>query len=147
MPKILVVDDEPNMRLVIRTILETEGHDVEEAGDGAHALELVERSIPDVILLDLMMPRMDGWRFLEELRACGFRSRTRVVIISALGDEETIDRGRKAGAAHLMKPFDITGLLDAVNDALAEPPEELLSRKERIGELAAVLHVLETIDN
>ena len=148
MAKILVVDDEHSLRLMISMILQAEGHEVEEADNGREALALVARDVPDVILLDLMMPEMDGWRFLEELRACGLRSQTRIVIISALSDEETIERGRTEGARnHLIKPFDLTALVDAVNDALLDPPEELLSKTERVSELASLLRTLDSLED
>ncbi|MCA1831352.1 MAG: response regulator [Actinomycetota bacterium] len=147
MANILIVDDEPSLRLMISMVLQAEGHNVHEADNGRQALALVADCVPDVILLDLMMPEMDGWRFLEELRACGLRSRTRVVIISALSDDESIQRSRDEGArSHLVKPFDLTALVDAVNDALSDPPEELLSKTERVSELASLLRTLDVID-
>lgn len=147
MARILIVDDEPGVRMMISMILQAEGHDIQEADDGSSALELVEREVPDVILLDLMMPQMDGWRFLEELRERDLRRRTRVVIVSALSDEATVLRGREEGAhGHLVKPFDLTALVDAVNAALEDPPEELLNKKERVSELASLLRTLDVLD-
>ena len=147
MARILIVDDEPSLRLMTSMVLQAEGHDTEEAGNGREALELVENEIPDVILLDLMMPEMDGWRFLEELRVRDLRRRTRVVIISALSDDETVQRGRDEGArGHLVKPFDLTVLIDAVNAALENPPEELLNKRERVGELASLLRTLDVLE-
>lgn len=147
MAKILIVDDEPNLRLMVSMILQAESHDVAEAANGHEALAAMTDEVPDVILLDLMMPEMDGWRFLEELRARGLRRQTRVVIISALSDDESIERGRAEGArAHLVKPFDLTALVDAVNDALQDPPEEFLSKAERVNELTSLLRTLDVID-
>ncbi len=143
--RILVVDDEPAVRLMIRKILAVEGYDVEDAANGMEALQTFERRIPDVVLLDLMMPEMDGWHFLEELRARDLRNSTRVIIVSALRDDETLQRSRDSGAPHLLKPFDPQALIDAIEDALRETPDGLVGRKERVGELAVLLHTLQDV--
>jgi len=147
MAHILVVDDETIIRLTIRAILEPEGHHVVEAASAEEALEVVGQHIPDVILLDLMMPGMDGWHFLEELRARDLRSKTRVVIVSALTDEETLRRGVDEGArGHIAKPFDTDVLIDAVNGALEEEPEQLAAKRERVGDLALLIQRFDEMD-
>ena len=69
MNKILVVDDDPNIRELIRLILKKEGFDVLDAEDGKDALEKLENSKTDLIVLDIMMPNMDGWEFCREVRS------------------------------------------------------------------------------
>src|ERR1043166_4718756 len=71
MARILVVDDEPSIRMLIRTILQSEGHSITTASNGREALEMVIENVPDLIVLDLMMPEMDGWHLLEELHIRG----------------------------------------------------------------------------
>src|SRR5437879_3286363 len=115
MAKVLVVDDEPAIRLLLQAILAQEGHDVDTAADGVDALSAVERELPDVILLDLAMPNMDGWHFLEELRNLGLRSRVRVIIVTATNDAESTARGHAEGVKELIaKPFDATAIVKAV---------------------------------
>lgn len=144
MAAILVVDDDPAMRALIRLVLEAEGHDVDEAPSGEGALTRVAMDPPDLILLDLMMPGMDGWRFLDELHLRGLRTHTRVVIVSALSDSESIERGRNRGAhGHLVKPFELEALLEAVQTALEDAPEDLLAKQGRMGDLAQLLRELD----
>jgi CheY-like chemotaxis protein len=145
--RILVVDDERVVRELIRAVLLVDGHDVYEARDGKEALALVEsEGLPEVILLDLMMPEMDGWRFLEELRARGLRRRTRVIIVSALADEETRTRGTQEGVStHVSKPFDTDVLLAAVRNALAEPPELIADRREHVRDLAELIQTIDEV--
>ncbi|PJE96066.1 hypothetical protein CUT44_19940 [Streptomyces carminius] len=114
--RVLVVDDDKAIRQLIRVNLELEGFEVVTAVDGAECLEIVERVRPDVITLDLVMPRLDGLRTAERLRA---RERTRDVplaIISACTRSELDgERMRVAGVdAFLAKPFDPTGLVRLV---------------------------------
>lgn len=143
---ILVVDDDQGIRFLIRAILEPEGYRVTEAEDGAEALAAIVREAPDLVLLDLMMPRTDGWLLLDELRREGLRERVRVAIVSALADEDTIRRSRREGVRGLVaKPFDAETLLDAVRGSLAESPEELLRSRERIEELIGLLRTLERL--
>lgn len=144
MATILVVDDEPSMRAMVRLVLESEGYDVVEANDGAQALARVENAEPDLVLLDLMMPGMDGWHFLDELHARGLRNSVRIVIVSALSDSETLARGRSHGArGHLVKPFDLVALVDIVEAALADPPERLLAKSGRMEDLTTLLRELD----
>ena len=147
MATILVVDDDPALRALIRLVLEAEGHEVADAPSGERALARVAENPPDLVLLDLMMPGMDGWRFLDELHLRGLRSHTRVVIVSALSDSETVARGRVRGAhAHIVKPFEVEALLEAVETALQDDPEDLLARQGRMADLATLLHVLDEAD-
>lgn len=96
--RILVVDDDPSMRLVLRTMLEQDGHLVEEAEDGATALSMFEHNPPDLVLLDAKMPGMDGFAVCAQLRK-GFRTTdVPIVMITALTDESSIARAFDAGA-------------------------------------------------
>ena len=147
MAKVLVVDDEPAIRLLMQAILAQEGHEVETASDGVDALASVTRDLPDVVLLDLAMPNMDGWHFLEELRSLGLRSRIRVIIVSATSDRDSMARGQEEGVSgHIAKPFDATAILRAVEAVLQEPAEEILARREHPEDLARLIDKLQSLD-
>ncbi|ALG06454.1 response regulator transcription factor [Kibdelosporangium phytohabitans] len=100
---VLVVDDDETVRDVVRRYLELAGHEVTLAGDGEHALDLVARSEPDLIVLDLMLPGIDG---LEVCRRIRQRSAVPVVMLTALGEEENRIAGLRLGADdYVTKPF------------------------------------------
>jgi two-component system chemotaxis response regulator CheY len=118
---ILVVDDEEAIREVIAETLELEGYRVEKAGDGKQALAVVKARHPDAIVLDLMMPVMDGWTFLKQCRTDELCSCTPVMVMSAyrrLG-EATNDLEVQAC---LEKPFDLDIFLRAIERLLLTPP-------------------------
>jgi DNA-binding response OmpR family regulator len=147
MAKVLVVDDEPAIRLLLQAILAQEGHEVDTAADGIEALDAVQRELPDVVLLDLAMPHMDGWHFLEELRNVGLRSKVRVIIVSAMTDQESMDRGRTEGVnERIAKPFDATAIVRAVEAVVQEPAEEILARREHPEDLARLIGKLQSLD-
>lgn len=140
MAHVLVIDDEAHVRASITALLESEGHEVAQAGDGAQALELVAASMPDLVVLDLAMPTVDGWHFLEELHARGLRRRTRVVIVSGAADEPTAGSARRATKGRfLAKPFEADALVRMVNEALEQDPDELYVRHDRSQSLARLI--------
>lgn len=145
MAYVLVVDDDPADRWVLCEALDLEGHEVAEAANGAEAIDKLEEGLPDLILLDIMMPRMDGWKFLDELRGRGYREHVRVVMVTALNDAETVGRTSREGVAHIGKPFDLQELLDKVNAALSLSPHELLLSRGRMGDLARLLTRLDAL--
>ena len=83
--KILVVDDEPNVCELIRIYLEREGYDVIIAHDGETALSLIEQERPQLVVLDLMLPKLDGWKVCEKLRSRG--NKIPIIMLSAKGEE------------------------------------------------------------
>ncbi len=100
---ILIVDDEAKMIRFVRMNLELEGYRVTEAGDGLEALERVRQDLPDLVLLDVMMPHMDGFETLERLREI---SKVPVIMLTVRGDEEDRIRGLELGADdYVTKPF------------------------------------------
>src|SRR2546428_12951793 len=104
--KILVVDDDRDVRLICGVVLGGSGHEVIEARDGGEAGRLALATRPDVIVLDIMMPRKDGLTALGGLREAPETARTPVVIISALASPTDRKRGLEAGAEeYLVKPF------------------------------------------
>jgi two-component system, OmpR family, alkaline phosphatase synthesis response regulator PhoP len=116
MTRILVIEDNRNLATGLRNNLEIEGYDVAVAGDGTNGLELARSTRPDLIVLDLMLPGMDGYRVLKTLREEGID--TPVLILSARGEETDKVLGFHLGADdYVAKPFGLLELLARV-DAL-----------------------------
>jgi DNA-binding response OmpR family regulator len=139
---VLVIDDERPIRLLCRVNLEAEGMDVLEAPDGPHGLELAQERRPDVILLDVMMPGLDGWHVAGELLD---DERTRAIpIVFLTARAELRDRARGldlGGIDYVTKPFNPVELAPLVRRLLArvERGEGDDLRRERIAELRAAL--------
>jgi two-component system KDP operon response regulator KdpE len=113
---ILVVDDEPRMVRFIRMNLEVEGARVSEAHDGLEALDKVREELPDLVLLDVMMPKMDGFEALQEIRKV---SDVPVIMLTVRADEEDRIRGLDLGADdYLGKPFSPRELVSRINAVL-----------------------------
>lgn len=110
--RILVVDDEPDIRATVVAMLEIEGYEVREAANGADALRAVEDAPPDLIVLDMRMPVLDGWGFAAELRGRG--NRTPIVVMTAARDAATWAHDISA-AAYVAKPFGYDDLMRAID--------------------------------
>ena len=124
---IYVLEDEVAVRAVLVDALSSVGHDVREFGDGQQALDEIERVVPELILLDMRMPRMDGFKFLSALRRKPAANATPVIIVSGLGDEllRAIDAraAEELGVAGIFaKPFDVPTLLRYVGSVIARDP-------------------------
>jgi CheY-like chemotaxis protein len=114
-PSILVVDDEPQVLSVLRYSLENEGYRVRTANDGIEAMLEVADHRPSVMLLDLMMPTMDGWAVLDELAKIPRARRPVVIVVSALSSLRDRARAAELGAdAYIAKPFDVDELLEVL---------------------------------
>ena len=101
--KILIADDEANIRRILETRLAMQGHAVAAAKDGAEALELFRSVVPDVVVLDVMMPELDGFAVLERIRA---QSEVPIILLTALGDVADRITGLQLGADdYMVKPF------------------------------------------
>jgi len=112
-----VVDDDVDLLEALSEILESEGFGIRQARNGLQALELLEPLRPDLILLDLMMPVMDGWEFVERIRGRPDWAQIPVIVLSA--DRNIGDNARKLGAAaYLAKPFELSQLLSLVQASL-----------------------------
>lgn len=115
MAKVLVIDDEPDVLMLCRVNLEHAGHDVLVAESGEAGLELARNERPDLIVLDLMMPNMDGFEVLEELAGAAVTRDVPVLILTARTRMDDKVRGWRAGAdAYLTKPFTPATLVDDV---------------------------------
>jgi len=141
--RVLVIDDEPPIRLLCRVNLEAEGMQVLEAADGLAGVEVARKETPDVILLDVMMPGLDGWRVAEELLD---DERTRSIpIIFLTARAELRDRARGldlGGIDYVTKPFNPVDLAPLVRDLLArvQRGEREALRREKIAELRHLLN-------
>jgi DNA-binding response OmpR family regulator len=114
--RVLVVDDEPQVVWMLRFSLEAEGYQTYSARDGRAALEEIREHRPSVVLLDIMMPVMDGWSVLEELRLLPEAERPRVVVVSARASLRDRAKATELGAdAFIPKPFNVDDLLAVVD--------------------------------
>jgi len=113
--RVLVVDDDDVIRQLITVNLELEGFEVATAVDGQDCLDKVKDVAPDVITLDIMMPRLDGWEAASRLRAAPETAGIKVVLLSARAQEADLERGSRIGVdAYLTKPFDPDELIEVV---------------------------------
>ena len=125
--KILAVDDEKSIVMVIRVNLEFEGYEVMEAYDGVQALELIAEEKPDLIVLDIMMPEMDGWKVLSHIRENPETEDLPVVMLTALTQDRDIEEATMLGAdVYLTKPFEPEELVLTVKRMLAMSDEQTL---------------------
>ena len=116
--RVLVIDDEPGMRSLMRRGLTLAGYAVETVDGGEAGLEAANRERPDLVLLDLMMPGLDGFETLERL--CAIRPRPKVIVLS--GRDEPEDRQRAASASlFLVKPIAFDALLESIQATIASP--------------------------
>lgn len=117
---VLIVDDEPMARTLLRLMLVRAGFEVAEAENGFDALEKVEVNIPDLILLDVMMPGMDGFTVCQKVRARQETADLPIIMLSAKTDLDSINKGLLAGATkYLTKPISPEELTKHVKDALS----------------------------
>jgi DNA-binding response OmpR family regulator len=129
--KVLIVDDEPDILLMLRVNLEAEGYQTALAADGETALRRIADERPDLILLDVMMPVMDGWGVLETLNRDVFSHR--VVVVSAKSGERDVTRALELGAnAYLSKPFDPDELIEVIGRVLSSTPGQLEEERTRM---------------
>jgi DNA-binding response OmpR family regulator len=146
MARILVVDDNGDIRELIGTVLSTTEHELSYAEDGEKGLELIKKTSPDLVILDVMMPKMDGYMVLKQMRVAGLRDSTKVLMISAKGSESEWVRGYKLGAdAYITKPFDPDELQHAIEDLFAMTKDGLRERREQELHRAQMLSRLESL--
>jgi CheY-like chemotaxis protein len=137
-PLVLVVDDEASIRLLCRVNLRLEEIDTEEAPDGVTALRLARELRPDLVLLDVMMPKIDGWEVAARLAEDEATREIPIIFLTARAESADFLRGYELGAVgYVSKPFDPTSLGSILHDVLDRisrgEREEL--RRERIEEL------------
>lgn len=152
-PKIMIVEDEAELREILTFNLTREGFVVIGSGDGYDAIQLAQREQPDVVLLDLMLPSMDGWQVCRRLRATLPRSTTKIIFVSACDAEDDVLRGLDLGAAdYVRKPFRVKELVARVKSVLRrssltapEAPGEVLRHSPLVINLARHEAVLDGV--
>jgi DNA-binding response OmpR family regulator len=117
--KILIVDDEPNIVVALEYLMRQNGFDVRAARNGEEALALLDEFRPDLVLLDVMMPRKDGYQVAQTIRDTPALAGTRIVMLTAKGRETEISKGLAVGAdAYITKPFSTLELVEQVKRML-----------------------------
>jgi DNA-binding response OmpR family regulator len=140
--RVLVIDDEAPIRLLCRVNLEAEKMEVLEAADGPSGLEKARDEKPDVILLDVMMPALDGWRVAEQLLEDGQTSDIPIIFLTARAEFRDRARGLDIGGVdYVTKPFNPLELAPLVRDLLAriERGERDELRREKLAELRSLM--------
>jgi DNA-binding response OmpR family regulator len=129
MSKVLIVDDEPSLLQVLKMNLEIEGYEAILASDGETAVRRIQAEEPDLVLLDIMMPVMDGWDVLRTIQTLDLRKKPKVIVMTAKGERD-LRKGLTLGAhAYVSKPFDTEVLLEKAREVLLTSVEELEARR------------------
>jgi DNA-binding response OmpR family regulator len=128
---VLIADDNPDIVALLRANLSASGFDTVEAQNGEVALTKIDQEKPDLVLLDLMMPVLDGWGVLERLKLR--QDLPPIIVISASDSPSNIDRAQQLGVtAYVTKPFNLVGLVELVQSVTAQSePEPAVSRSRR----------------
>lgn len=120
--RILIADDEPNIVVSLEFLMKREGFDVQVAVDGEAALQAIAAQVPDLILLDIMLPRKDGFEVCQQIRANPQWQSLKVVMLTAKGRDTEISKGLALGAdAYMTKPFSTKDLVAQVRQLLGLP--------------------------
>src|SRR5581483_8142710 len=138
MASVLVVDDEEDIRELVRINLELDGHSVETANTGTDALAHLRTRVPDVVVLDVMMPGMDGWEVLAKIKSDGTADLAQVPVLMLTARTDDMDRirgGIEGAIRYITKPFSLSVLRDEVNKALEGEPEPVKRRRAQHGAL------------
>jgi DNA-binding response OmpR family regulator len=120
--KILVADDEPNIVISLEFLLKREGYTVVIARDGQEAMEAIERERPDLVLLDVMMPKKTGFEVCQDVRTNDALQATKILMLTAKGRDTDVAKGMALGAdAYMTKPFATRDLVQKVAELLGRP--------------------------
>jgi DNA-binding response OmpR family regulator len=118
-PKILVADDEPNIVISLEYLLKREGYNVVVARDGQEALDAISRELPDLVLLDVMMPKKSGFEVCQEIRTNDALQAVKILMLTAKGRDTDVAKGMALGAdAYMTKPFATRELVQKVASML-----------------------------
>lgn len=144
--EVLVIEDEADLANLVRVNLDLAGYATRTARDGAEGLTEIRRDPPDIVLLDVMMPVLDGWQVLRSLQEDDELSDIPVVMLTALSEERDLIQGHLQGAVrYITKPFEMRVLLQTVEQALRTPTaDELDERRRRTRDLLRRLAELDS---
>lgn len=144
--RVLVVEDEEDLAALVELNLELSGFDVSVVGNGRAALDAVAADPPDVMLLDVMMPVMDGWQVLREVKTDPQTQDVPVIMLTALSEERDLIRGHLQGAVrYVTKPFEMRALLGTIEEALQPlDDQERAARRDRTRQLLQRLAELDS---
>jgi DNA-binding response OmpR family regulator len=146
MARILVADDSADMRHLLSALLIDQGHSVQVAPDGSVALGMILKQAPDLLILDVIMPTLDGYSLLRELRERNLREEIKILVLSAKTSEGDIVKGYKLGAdRYLTKPFAADEMLRMVQHMLDTPKADLKGKTEEELDKAQLLSRLESM--
>ncbi len=119
MKKIVIVDDEPNIVMTLEYTFKKQDFEVYIARDGSEALDILESVVPDVIMLDVMMPKVDGYQTLKSIKENDRLKDTKVVFLTAKNKASDIEKGLKLGAdKYLTKPFSVKKIVSEINELI-----------------------------
>lgn len=117
--RILLVDDEPNILLPLEFLMQQQGYEVDKAHNGHEALDKIHSRLPDIVILDVMMPGMDGFEVARRIRSVPSYEHVRIVFLTAKGTyQDKMNGYDNGGEVYLTKPFDNAELVQAVNDLM-----------------------------
>ena len=117
---VLIVDDAPNIVLSLEFLMKKEGYDVRSVSNGEEAMEVIAEKVPDLLLLDVMMPRKDGYEVCQELRANAAWKDIKIIMLTAKGRDVEREKGLALGADdYVTKPFATQELVNKVKKLLA----------------------------
>jgi len=120
MHRILIVDDEPNIVLALELLMKKEGYEVHAVDDGERAVQAAKELRPDLILLDIMMPKMDGYEVCQRIRSDALLKDVSIIMLTAKGREVEKEKGLALGADHyITKPFSTRQVVMKVKEILA----------------------------
>lgn len=144
--QLLLIDDDPNLILLVKDYLEFRGYDVLTAENGNLAWQILEQTIPDLVICDIMMPEMDGYTFVEKLRKNSQLSWLPVIFLSAKGQTQDRIKGLNTGAdIYIVKPFEPEELVAQVESSLKQT-KRLLESGVRSPEPEKKLEVSESVE-
>lgn len=139
--RLLLIDDDPNLILLVKDYLEFRGYEVITAENGREALEVLEQDIPDMIICDVMMPEMDGYSLVKHVREDPKTSWIPVLFLSAKGQSQDRVKGLNTGAdVYMVKPFEPEELVAQVESSLKQA-SRLISHKDKGGENGPTIQV------
>ncbi|GAB4365636.1 MAG: response regulator transcription factor [Elainellaceae cyanobacterium] len=139
--RLLLIDDDPNLILLVKDYLEFRGYEVVTAENGQEALEVLDGDTPDMIICDVMMPQMDGYAFVEHVRKNPRTSWIPVLFLSAKGQSQDRVKGLNTGAdVYMVKPFEPEELVAQVESSLKQA-SRLIQRQEKTADAAPRIQV------